>query len=174
MRRAREFWRKAAVGNNRNFIALSKVRSALKLFARERRGVAAIEFSFVLPAMIVMVVCASDLGLGIYRNMQVQSAAQAGAQYAMWNTYSSTAISNAVTNATSYSGISASPAPAQYCGCADSTGLVTVTCGSSCATGRVYGKYVSVSSRATYTPILPYPLIASSFSLTGRADVRVQ
>lgn len=142
---------------------------------RDNRAVAAIEFSLVLPMMVAMVVCGTDLGLGVYRNMQVQHAAQAGAQYAMVNSkFSSGAIASVVQNATSYSSITAVPSPAKYCGCADSSGVQAVSCGSACSGGKIYGTYVSVFSQATYSPMLPYPLIASSFSFTGRADVRVQ
>ena len=46
-------------------------------------GVAAIELSIIAPMLVLALVCTADLGLGIYRNMQVQNAAQAGAEYAV-------------------------------------------------------------------------------------------
>ena len=147
----------------------------LLFITREEGGAVAIEFSVVLPLMILLLICGTDLGMGIYRNMQVQHAAQAGAQYAVVNSkFNSNAIAGIVQNATSFSNITAVPVPATYCGCADNNGIAPISCGSSCAGGKIYGTYVSVSAQASYTPILPYPLISSSFSLTGRADVRIQ
>src|SRR5215510_13370220 len=73
------------------------------------RGAVAVEFGLVATILVALTVCTADLGLGFYRYMQVQNAAQAGAQYAILRGYSSTAISSAVTNATTFSGISANP-----------------------------------------------------------------
>lgn len=152
-------------------------RSALwqaRQFRRHDGGVAAIEFAIVIPLLVMMLICAVDLGMGIFRHMQVQNSAQAGAQYAMGTAFSATAISNAVANATGYTGVTATPSPFQYCGCADSAGITPISCGAPCAAGKTYGQYVSVSSQATYTPILPYPIISPKFTLTGQAVVRTQ
>jgi hypothetical protein len=138
------------------------------------RGVAAIEFAIIIPMLLMMVICTVDLGMGIYRNMQVQNSAQAGARYAMTQSFDATLISNAVSSATGLQGIVASPPPAQYCGCATSAGIAPVTCGSTCPAGAVYGTYVNVAAQGSYTPIIPYPLIASHFTLKAQANVRVQ
>ena len=137
-------------------------------------GVAAIEFAIMVPALILMTVGIVDLGMGIYRNMQVQNAAQAGAQYAMMHPFDAGQIASVVSSATGLQGISASPAPVQYCGCATSAGVSDVACGSTCPAGAIYGNYVQVSTQGTYTTLLPYPMIASSFTLTAQSNVRVQ
>ena len=137
-------------------------------------GVASIEFAIMVPALVVMTVCTVDLGMGIFRNMQVQNAAQAGAQYAMVHPFDANQIASVVSSATGLQGISASPAPVQYCGCATSAGVSSVACGSTCPSGAIYGNYVQVSTQGTYTTVLPYPMIANSFTLTARANVRVQ
>ena len=59
-------------------------------------------------------------------------------------------------------------------GCATSAGVANIACGSTCPAGAVYGNYVQVSTRGTYTTILPYPLIANSFTLTAQSNVKVQ
>lgn len=150
------------------------VRSLLRAMSDDRCGVAAIEFAVMAPTLVMMTICTVDLGMGIYRNMQVQNAAQAGAQYAMTHGFDASLISSIVSSATGLPGISASPPPVQYCGCATSAGVANVACGSSCPTGAVYGQYVQVSTQGTYTTILPYPMIASSFTLTAQSNVRVQ
>lgn len=147
------------------------------LFDRDRgvSGVAAIELALVAPILVLMLVASFDLGLGLYRDMQVQTAAQAGAQYAIEHGYtSSSAIANAVTSATSYSGVSASPAPSRFCGCVSNGAISNVTCTSVCADGTSPGTYVRASSKATYTTILPYPTIPNSFTLTSQSTVRIQ
>jgi hypothetical protein len=50
---------------------------------------------------VLALICTVDLGLGINRKMQVENAAQAGAQYAVVHGFAASSISNAVTQATS-------------------------------------------------------------------------
>ena len=154
-----------------NWISLINLMRALR---NDAGGVSAIEFGIMAPTLVMMTICAVDLGMGIYRNMQVQNAAQAGAQYAMAHVFDANQIASVVSNATGLSGISASPPPVQYCGCATSAGIANIACGSTCPAGAVYGNYVQVSTQGTYNTILPYPLIANSFTLTAQSNVRVQ
>jgi Flp pilus assembly protein TadG len=145
-------------------------------------GVALIEFTIFLPIVVVMSIYTMDFGLLIWRKMEVQHAAQAGAQYAMVHGYSSppSSISSAVTNATTAFTISASPAPNQFCGCPTSTGVTQIAAGS-CASGSncsgsVAGTYVTVSAQATsYKSLTPYGLVPSSWgNLTAQSTVRIQ
>jgi hypothetical protein len=143
-------------------------RSAIRAVSRwwsDPRGVA---------ILVLALICTADLGLGIYRKMQVQNAAQAGAEYAATHGFAASGIVSAVQAATAFSGITASPEPTQFCGCASATGVTSATCGSACSGGSIAGTYVSVSSLATYTTLLSYPLLPSSFSLTAQATVRLQ
>jgi hypothetical protein len=112
--------------------------------------------------------------MAAYRRMQVQHAAQAGAEYAMMHGFSSTAITSAVAGATALPGIAALPAPAQSCGCVSGTAVVTATCGSTCPTGTAAGTYVTVSAQAGYTTIVPYPGFPSSFTFSAASMVRIQ
>src|SRR5207248_8021169 len=75
-------------------------------FAKHDVGAsAAIEFAVVAPLLIVLMIASVDLGMGFYRKMQVQSAAQAGAVYAMLHGFSSSSVTSAVTSATTLSGL---------------------------------------------------------------------
>jgi Flp pilus assembly protein TadG len=137
-------------------------------------GVAAIELAIIAPVLVVAVICTADLGLAVYRKMQVQNAARAGAEYALINGFTASSISNAVTQATSFSGISSSPAPFEFCGCASSTGIITASCSSTCTGGVVPGTYVTVSAQGTYTTIVQYPMIPNSFTFAAQSTMRLQ
>ena len=141
---------------------------------RGRRGNAAIEFAVLAAPMVLMLVGAADYGAATYAKMQVQHAAQAGAEYAMKYGFSSTNIATAVTSATALSGVSATPAPAQSCGCASGTTVTAATCGTTCASGAAAGSYVTVSAQGSYTTIIPYPGIANTLSLSASSTVRIQ
>jgi Flp pilus assembly protein TadG len=151
------------------------LREAIRSFVLGTEGAAAVEFTLFAPTLVGMVVCTMDLGVGMYRQMQVQHAAQAGIQYVIAHGYNPSdisPISSAVTQATTFAGISASPAPNQFCGCRSSTGVTSTTCTSTCDDGSLAATYVTVSAQATYMTIVPYPLISNSFPLTAQATVR--
>jgi Flp pilus assembly protein TadG len=145
-----------------------------KGFARAEEGIAAIEFAILGAVLCFLVVAVGDVGLGFYSDMQVQNSAQAGAQYAAVHGFNSTAISSAVTNATSVTGISASPAPQQFCGCANGTTVAAATCSSTCANGMTAGTYVSVSAARTYSTLISYPGFPASYNQTATSTVRIQ
>jgi len=86
------------------------------------RGAVAVEFVIIAPILALMLVCTLDLGMGIYRKMQVQNGAQAGAGYAVLHGFTASSIETAVTSATSFMGVSASPAPSEFCGCFEQRG----------------------------------------------------
>jgi Flp pilus assembly protein TadG len=157
---------------------LASMRRRLSRFAGSAeegcRGAISIEFAIFAPTLVLMLVCVLDLGMGIYRKMQVQNAAQAGAAYAVLHGFTVSSIENAVTSATSFSGVSASPAPSEFCGCASTSGVATATCSSTCSGGSSPGTYVTVSAQATYTTILPYPVVPNSYTLTAQSTVRLQ
>ena len=156
----------------------SALRSLVRGFARNAgegiAGAAALEFAIIGPTLVLFAVCSADLGLGIYRGMQVRTAARAGAQYAMAHGFVAGSISNAILSATSNPGISASPAPSRFCGCPTGTGISAAPCNSACPGGTTAGTYVTASAQATYRTLLPYPLLPDSFALTAQETVRIQ
>ncbi len=103
----------------------------------------------------------------------MQDAAQAGAQYALLKGWNSTAIQNAVTRATPLSSITASPAPTQSCGCPNGTTVTAAGCGTPCPGGATPGTYVTVNARASYSPLINYPVLGSSVTLTAQSIVRI-
>jgi Flp pilus assembly protein TadG len=138
-----------------------------------RDGNAAVEFSVAAPILAIMFVPMIDIGMAVYQKMQVQDAAQAGAQYAMAHGWNSSAIQSAITSATALS-VSASPAPSKSCGCPDGSSVSAATCGSTCSDGQNAGTYVTVGAQATYTPLLPYPAMGSSVTLSAQATARIE
>lgn len=141
-------------------------------------GASAVEFALVLPILVGLLIPVIDLGFGFYAKMRVQNSAQAGAEYAIihgWNSGANvTAIESAVTNATTLASVAASPAPSQACGCASGTSIAPIDCTATCPSGATPGSYVTVSAQATYAPLIPYPVIGDSVTLSAQSTVRVQ
>ena len=148
-----------------------------RLAARLRRctrGVTAVEFAVALPLLAGILLPMIDIGMATYQKMQVTDAAQAGADYALLHGWNSTSIQNAVTNATSLTGVSANPAPSQSCGCPSGTSITSATCGDTCANGQAAGTYITVGAQATYIPLVSYSGFGSSVVLQSTAVVRIQ
>ena len=139
-----------------------------------RRGLAAIEFALFGPLIAMMFVCTADLGFALYHTLQVEAAAEAGAQYAAVNGFNATGISNAVAASTASITINASPAPTESCGCPAATGVTAAVCGSTCPDGNTAGTYVTETASNTYTTIIPYPTLPATFPLSSTAMVRIQ
>jgi len=159
-------------------------------------GVAAIEFGIIAPILAGALVCTIDLSLGVYCKMQAQNAAQAGAEYVLANigtnkyaacTQFSASESSAIAaivptyrdavSSRMFSAISASPDPDKFCGCPSVSGVTGKTYGPqppTCASGVPAGTYVTVSATATYTTLLPYPMLDRSYTFTPKSTVRIQ
>lgn len=155
--------------SNRSFLALCRE------FARGESGLSGIEFAIIAPVLILMFIATVDLGMGFYSKMEVEAAAQAGAEYASINGWNSDKISTAVTSATTVHGLQASPSPSEFCGCPSSSGVTSATCGSTCSAGDKAGTYVTVNAQATYSTILSYPsIVNSSYTFNSSSTVRIQ
>jgi Flp pilus assembly protein TadG len=146
-------------------------------FARSAGGNAAVEFALAAPVLVGLLVPLADLGIAYSRQIQVQQAAQAGAQYAVfhpWNSTSPATISNVVTAATGLSGVAASPAPKEFCGCPSGSAIAAAACASTCPDGQPPGYFVTVSARTIYSPPLPYSVLGGPVALTAQSTVRVR
>lgn len=160
--------------NHRPSKARDRLRRFLARAADNTSGVAAIEFGIVVPLLALLVIAVIDLGLGIYAKMQVEDSAQAGVEWAIKNGFDTNLITAAVTNATSNTGVSASPAPNQFCGCAAGSAITAATCGSTCTGGAAAATYVTVSAQATYTTMISYPIFPSSYNFSIQSTARLQ
>ncbi len=138
------------------------------------RGVSSVEFALAAPLLVAILTVLVDYGIGFYEKMQVEDAAQAGAQYALLHGWNSDAIQNAVVSATTLSGVSASPAPTKTCGCPSGSTVTAADCSGVCANGLSPGTYVTVNAQATYVPLISYPVMGSSVTLTGQSMARIK
>ncbi|WP_426442475.1 TadE/TadG family type IV pilus assembly protein [Bradyrhizobium genosp. P] len=143
-------------------------------FGKDTRGVAAIEFGIMVPLLSLLVVSVTDIGLAIYRKMQVEGSAQAGVEYAIAHGYDSNAITTAVAAATNSNVISASPAPTKFCGCATASGVSGVTCGTTCPGGGSAGTYTVVSAQGSYSTIINYQIVPNSYVVNSQSTARLQ
>ncbi|HWE07518.1 MAG TPA: TadE/TadG family type IV pilus assembly protein [Rhizomicrobium sp.] len=153
-------------------------RPLLIRIAQSNQGLAALEFALLAPVLMALLVGLLDFGLAFQRQLQVNAAAQAGASYAVINGFDVTGITNIVTAGSS--GIQASPAPTQVCGCPGATSGITTSspstppCTGKCPDGSTAGVYVSANALLSYSTLLPWPGITNPLSLSSTEMVRTQ
>lgn len=154
---------------------IARALAALRAFAVElrddRRGVTAVEFAVMLPVLMILMAGLVDGSRGILAQMQVRTAAQSGADYARQKGWNATSVAAAVTSGTSLA-VTASPAPTLTTGCVVSQ-KITATSASTCADGSPAGRFVTVSARAPFSTIMPWPGFSFPSGLTATAVVRV-
>jgi len=153
---------------------------AVRRAIADRRGTSAIELALCMPVIVGMIIPMADLGMGAYLQMQVQNAAQAGAEYAGRSGFNVSGIETAAQAATGLgNGITFPSAPSQSCSCISGTNVVAATpasgppCTQSCGSGSV-GTYVTVSTQYLYTTLFPYPALPSPVTLTAQATIRIK
>jgi Flp pilus assembly protein TadG len=167
--------------------ALRRPFVGLAALARDRGGMSAVEFGVAAPIFLAILMPVVDLGRAYSQQIQIRQAVQAGALYASVNVYNSgtwsTNVSSAVTNSTTL-GVSTTVS-AESCGCPNSTSTDIVshdtitTCGPSnsgtnCSDGSAPGYYVTITGSLSYTPVMPYSILANPTTLSDQAVVRIQ
>ena len=160
---------------------MRRILPALRPFFANSRGASVLELALVSPVFIIAILAVTDGSLWILSAMRVDEGARAGAQYAVaHSSFDSTGISAAVaaaapTSSAYLTAVTATPAPTQWCACPNGAGQLTeVTCGVKCSSGLVAGKYVTVTSKATYTSIVNWPGRGASPVMTSSLSVRIQ
>lgn len=137
-------------------------------------GTAAIEFGLCIPLFAVFLLGVVELGFGTYQAMQVQNSVEAGALYVAKYGWNQAGIQNAVTGATGTTGVTATPAPTQFCGCPTTTGVTPVACtGVTCTDGKPPGSYVKINASIPHARIITYPGLAMPTSFSASTIVRV-
>jgi Flp pilus assembly protein TadG len=129
-----------------------------------------IEFAVMLPFLVLLLVGAVDFGRAWYVNLEVSSAAEAGALYGVQNPNDIAGMNSAAL--LDASDLSSLHSAATYGSeCSDGTSVVALSTSiPSCSVNAV--AYVEVDTTATYTPLLIYPGISSMFTMTAKSRMR--
>lgn len=147
-------------------------RYPLRALLADRSGASASEFALIVPVLVILITALIDFGGLIYTRLQVASATHAGASFAAAQGFNETGISTAMAGGASITITAATPV--QSCGCPDAaTGVTAATCGTTCTSGAVAGKYVTVSASASYPFIYTWPGLSNPTTLNSTATVRI-
>src|SRR5579863_9439048 len=140
---------------------------------RGEAGAALIELAFLTPLFLVLLLGAYDFGRIFYLEMDIASAAQAGALYGSQNPSDTTGITTVVNdNKPSVSDLTLNaPTVAYGCECPDGSNYAagTGSCPSqSTCSGAISVCRVDVTVTGTYKPIFPWPGVPSSMTVSNK------
>jgi Flp pilus assembly protein TadG len=138
---------------------------------REDHGSNIIELALLLPVLLLLLAGAVDFGRGWYVAIEVNSAAHAGALYGSQNPTDISGMTKAAQlDVPDMPGMTVNATYA--CECYDGTPASCGTEPDSCSDDGNFVYAVTVNTTATYTPIVSYPGIPSSFTLKGQSIMR--
>jgi Flp pilus assembly protein TadG len=133
-------------------------------------GSSILETALVMPVMLLMVMSTVDFGHAFCVAIEVASAAHAGAVYGIQNP-TDTAGMEAASKLDAPDVSTLTPVATYGCECSDGSAAVA-SCTAPPACTYNYVSYVSVTTTATYTPLIQYPGIPHSLTLTSTARMR--
>ena len=134
-------------------------------------GGSLVELALTLPLLLLLLFGAVDFGRAYYLAMEIAGAAHAGAEYGAQNPTDTTGMQAAArADAPDVPGLTVTT-PSYGCECSDGT-LFSASCTTtpSCTTNVVYRVTVPVS--VTYKPLIPWPMIPSSMTISNSATMR--
>jgi len=170
---------------------LKRSKLMLRFFRRDARGTSAIEFAGSAMFLIAGLLNAVDLGYYEYRRMEVENAAQVGAQIVWKTCYDQTSmlpatqncsgLNAAITSAiqstslgTAVSLTSGYPAEGYYCvnasGALQSVGSLSskpADCSAAGNANALPGDYIQVGVTFSYAPLFPGVTVMSAWGVTS-------
>ena len=148
-------------------IIASRLKRGLLDLLRSRRGVAVVEFALLAPVLLIAVMGLASFGLVVFQKMQLNSAAHAGAQLALVDASSTSAIENAVLASTSLPITVDNVTTEEFCECADGT---TITCGNVCTDASDNRYFMSITVTMDADLLFWNGVVALSQTATVRTE----
>lgn len=136
--------------------------------ASSGRGAAAVEFALMATVIAAMLTGIANYGMAQFDRMELESAARAGAQMALKDKDDTSAIQNAVVNATNLSITTNNVTPTESYACNDGTSVNAST--DSCADGDPIQYFMTVDVSETFTLLI----LGTTINLSASAKVRTK
>lgn len=135
-------------------------------------GSSAVEFAMISTFLSLLLLNVIDIGIFMFRKMEITGAVRAGAQYALVDKDNATGtlITGVVQDSTNLSGVTVTVDDTQ-CGCSDGGTLFTCTSGS-CGSGTTGRKHYYTQIDASYTHT--WIFYAGTIDITASSTIRTE
>lgn len=141
-------------------------------FARDRRGVSAIEAGIAMPVLALALCGTLEFGLNVYNRQQLQAAVQAGVQYALFNPNDTAGVQSAISAALPTSAGAVVATPTYVCECTDGTSISCSPLGS-CGSGTSARRIMTMSVSRDPVQLVSYLIGLRPTTLTASGAVTV-
>ncbi len=154
-----------------------KLLERLRILCNANHGAALIDLALLVPALLLLVIGATDLGRAGYVGIQVVNAAHAGAEYGSLNPSDTAGITTAAQqSAPNVSNLTVT-APTWGCECSDGSSYsarcaIMPVCAANNTRGGNVVHRVQVTTSVVFRTLVPWPGIPSSMTLSGKATIR--
>ena len=143
-----------------------------RYFLRDQSGNAAVEFAFVAPVLILMLIGLYDFGMYINQKMQLENLARGAAEYMIkGGTEEGIRLDVIGDNMTDEEVEEVELASESICECNDGE---VIECSESCEGGDYKRQFFSFSMTRDFSTTFPYPGIPDTISMTGNARLQVE
>jgi Flp pilus assembly protein TadG len=139
----------------------------------DQSGQALVELTVGISVFVLLLVGVAEFGTVAYSAIEVSNAARAGVQYGAQSRTTAadtTGMQNAATQDAHDLSALISATASKSCTCAN--GNASTCLNTDCSGSRIV-ELVTVNTTATVTPAYHVPLVPQSFTLTGKAVMRV-
>jgi len=149
----------------------------LRILRYDNQGAALVELALVIPTLLLLTFAVFDLGRAGYVGIEMENAAHAGAEYGSLNPSDTAGITAAAQqSAPNVSNIIVST-PTWGCECSDGSSYsasctTTPVCTANSSRGSNVVHRVQVKTSVVYRPLVAWPGIPSSITLSGSATLR--
>jgi Flp pilus assembly protein TadG len=139
---------------------------------RDERGASLVELAFVLPLFPLLLFGAIDFGRAFYLSIELAGAAQAAAAYGSQSPTDTAGIQVAAQDdAPDVPNLSAGT-PTYGTECLDGSNYTADTSTKPSCSGNIWVYRVNVTVTGTYSPLIPWPGVPKSMSLSSSASMR--
>jgi len=138
------------------------------LLRHNQIGTAAVEFALITPVLLIIIMGVIDVGMAMFQKMELNGAVRSGAQLALIDSSDTSAIVNAVVDASGNTITSSDVSTSSFCECADGT---TIVYGATCGDGSSNRTYMTISATTTFNGIF---LNSSALNVSGSITVRTE
>lgn len=127
------------------------------------------EFALIGPMLLLIVAGTADYGLYINKRMQLQELSRRAAEYVVQGGLESDVEANVIQTSALFTQSDVNQKSIAYTGAVvcECAGGAETACAGSCHGNDYLRSFYTATVTATYTPIVPWPGIASSITLTG-------
>jgi len=137
-------------------------------FRRNDAGASAVEFALIAPVMLVMLMGLLDYAVAVFHRTELESAARAGAQYALVDGFDATTITTAVEASTNLDTNFLTVTVTESCECPEDS-PPTVSCSDTCGVGSMT-RYANIDLSYTHT----WFFLPGTTTLTGESIIRTE